>query len=172
MFKLRELERKDICIINSWRNDPELIELLGAPFRYINSEVDSKWFDSYISNRNTTIRCAVTEDDNDKIIGLVSLTDIDHLNQSATLHIMIGDKAARGKGAGTFAVKKMIDHAFRNINLHRIELSVLNYNLAAIHVYEKCGFIREGVKRQAVYKNGTFTDMYLYAVLREIDLEG
>ena len=40
MYKLRELERKDLIIINSWRNDYELIEQLGAPFRYINLEVD------------------------------------------------------------------------------------------------------------------------------------
>lgn len=44
MYKLRELERKDLTIINSWRNDYELIEQLGAPFRYINLEVDQKWF--------------------------------------------------------------------------------------------------------------------------------
>ena len=45
MYRLRELERKDIPTINRWRNNPELVALLGAPFRYINSEVDEKWFD-------------------------------------------------------------------------------------------------------------------------------
>ena len=51
MYKLRELERKDLTIINSWRNDYELIEQLGAPFRYINLEVDQKWIDCYMSNK-------------------------------------------------------------------------------------------------------------------------
>lgn len=51
MFRLRELERKDLPIINRWRNDAELIALLDAPFRYINLDVDMKWFDGYMSNR-------------------------------------------------------------------------------------------------------------------------
>lgn len=51
MYKLRELERKDLNIINKWRNEPELISLLGAPFRYINLDVDIKWFENYMANR-------------------------------------------------------------------------------------------------------------------------
>lgn len=35
MYQLRELERRDLEAINTWRNDSELISLLGAPFRYI-----------------------------------------------------------------------------------------------------------------------------------------
>lgn len=50
------MERKDLTIINSWRNDHELIEQLGAPFRYINLEVDPKWFDLYMSNRGNQVR--------------------------------------------------------------------------------------------------------------------
>ena len=38
--KLRELESKDLAEINVWRNDPELISQLGAPYRYINLRVD------------------------------------------------------------------------------------------------------------------------------------
>ena len=36
MIRLRELESKDLAEINQWRNDPELISNLGAPYRYIN----------------------------------------------------------------------------------------------------------------------------------------
>ena len=49
MYKLRELERKDLTTINVWRNDPELISYLGAAFRYINLDVDIKWFENYKS---------------------------------------------------------------------------------------------------------------------------
>lgn len=136
--------------INSWRNDESLIACLGAPFRYINLEVDEKWFDNYMSNRSTVVRCS-----------------IDYLNQSAVLHIMIGNKENRGKGIGTFAVTEMLKHAFYNLNLHRVELTVFSSNVAAQRLYEKCGFVKEGVKRQAVFKNGKFVDMYYYAILRE-----
>ncbi len=167
MFKLRELEKKDLVQINKWRNDPELIELLGAPFRYINLEVDEKWYESYMANRSSCVRCAITENDSDEIIGLVSLVAIDYMNQSAQFHIMIGNEKNQGRGVGTFAVKKILNHAFNNMNLQRIELSVLENNERAKHLYEKCGFVYEGRKRKVRFKNGKFVDMLMYSILKD-----
>ena len=168
MYKLRELERSDLFRINTWRNDPELISLLGAPFRYINLEIDTKWFDAYMSSRDRTVRCAVVDIEREnEILGLVSLTSIDHINQSAELHIMIGDKVDQGRGIGSFALSEMLSHAFKNLNLQRVELTVLAENTRAQHVYEKFGFVCEGKKRKAKFKNGQFVDMLQYALLRE-----
>lgn len=166
MHKLRELEKKDIPTINKWRNDPELIASLGAPFRYINSIVDERWFDSYMNNRNSQVRCSIV-DENDEILGLVSLVNIDHMNQTCEFHIMIGTGDNQGKGAGTFATKEMLNHAFNNLNMHRVELTVLDDNKRAIHLYEKVGFVKEGTKRESNYKQGKFVDMHMYAILRD-----
>lgn len=166
MFYLRELERKDLNIINKWRNDPELIEFLGAPFRYINLDVDVKWYESYMNNRGNVVRCAITEDDKDDILGLVSLVSINYMNQSAEFHIMIGDIQNQGRGIGTYAVNTMLNHAFNNMNLQRVELTVLEENVRARHLYEKCGFVYEGRKRKAKFKNGKFVDMLMYSILK------
>ena len=167
MYKLRELERKDIAVINKWRNDPDLIAMLGAPFRYINSEVDIQWFESYMKSRANAVRCAIVKDCEDIIIGLISLVPVDMLNQSAMLHIMIGDKDERNKGAGTFAVSEMLKHAFMNMNLHRVELETLESNERARHLYAKLGFVQEGIKRRAVYKDGRFVNKVMYSILKE-----
>lgn len=167
MYRLRELERKDLAEINKWRNDPELIQFLGAPFRYINLDVDERWFDGYMLNRGSTIRCAIVTEGNDEVLGLVSLTDINTVNLSATLHIMIGKQENQGKGIGTFAVNSILYHAFYNLNLHRVELDVLENNTRAISLYEKVGFIKEGIKRQAVFKSGSYVNMVCYGILKE-----
>lgn len=167
MFKLRELEESDLEIINKWRNKHSLIDNLGAPFRYINLDVEKRWFESYMNNRSRTVRCAIVDDKSNIILGLVILTDIDQLNQSAEFHIMIGDEANQGKGIGTFAVKEILRHAFYNLNLQRIELTVLEANVRAKHLYENCGFKYEGRKRKSNYKNGKFVDMLMYSILRE-----
>ncbi len=168
MYQLRELERKDIPTINRWRNDPQLIACLGAPFRFINEDVDNSWYDSYMRSRGSCVRCAIVTQDNEaQALGLISLTDINPVNRSAHLHIMIGSQENRGKGIGGFAVKAMLDHAFFNLNLRRIELGVLESNAAALRLYEKCGFVREGLQRQAVYKNGQYHNLILMSILRE-----
>ena len=166
MYKVRELSIKDIEIINGWRNDSELINNLGAPFRYINKEVDSKWYENYMNNRTNNIRLALVTEENDKILGLISLTNIDFVFRSAELHIMIGNIKDRGKGLGTFALDKMLYHAFRNLNLNRVELSLLATNNAKL-LYEKKGFEVEGIKREAAYKNGNYIDVIEMAILRK-----
>lgn len=165
MYKIRELQREDLKAINDWRNDSELIDNLGAPFRYINIDVENKWYENYLNNRNTSVRCAILKED--VIIGLVSLVSIDHLNQSGELHIMIGNRMRQNQGAGTFALTEMIKHAFYNLNLRRLELSVLETNEKAWHLYEKIGFVYEGIRRQAKYKNGVFLNVRFYGLLKE-----
>ena len=96
----------------------------------------------------------------------MSLVPIDYINQSATFHIMIGDKEHQGKGLGTFATQEMLKHAFYNMNVHRVESEILEYNSRSKHVHEKCGFVYEGCKRNAVYKNGRFVNVLQYSVLR------
>lgn len=166
MYRLREIERRDLPVINSWRNDEELISHLGAPFRYIGPEVDDSWFEAYLKNRSSAVRCAVT-DNSDIALGVVYLTSVDSVNRSAVLSVMVGGIENRSHGVGSFAVKEMLRHAFNNLNLNRVELSVLTENVPAIRLYEKLGFVREGVKRQARFKNGRYADLAVYALLRE-----
>lgn len=51
MIKLRELEFEDLKIVNTWRNNKELIDSLGANFRYVNFETEKLWFDSYMKQQ-------------------------------------------------------------------------------------------------------------------------
>lgn len=171
MYKLRELESRDLAKINKWRNNPELISHLGAPYRYINLRVDEEWFENYMRSRSTNVRCSIVNDNDDELYGLISLTNINQFNQTAELHLMIGDIEKRGKGIGTFAVKEMLHHAFCNLNLHRIELESVADNIISHRLYEKCGFQKEGIKRKSVFKEGEYIDMYMYSLLKEEYME-
>lgn len=175
MLKLRELIRDDLSNITRWRSDRQLIDCLEAPYRYIGPEIDEVWFDSYLKNRSSTVRCAIVDDRNEgDILGLATLASIDWVHRSCEFHIMIGNSDCRGKGLGTFALGEMLRHAFLDLGLNRVELSVLEDNVRARHVYEKVGFVLEGTRRKAVYKNGKYVDMHIMGLLRDewIGLEG
>ncbi len=166
MLRLRELERKDIPEINRWRSDHELSSNLSGVFRFINLDVDNSWYDRYLASRSTQVRCAIV-DDEDAILGCVYLLNINQVNQSAELHIMIGRAENRGMGLGTFAVNAMVKHAFFDLNLRRLQLGVLASNKHAQALYRKIGFVEEGRRRSAVYKNGKFEDELEMGLLRE-----
>lgn len=164
-YRLREIEKKDIPEINAWRNKKDLINFLGAPFRYINEDVDNAWYASYMSNRSSCVRLAVIENDSDNIVGAVYLTSIDWLNRSAEFSIWIGLEGHRNKGLGNFVCKQMLSHAFKDLGMHRIYLSVLSKNSRARKLYKNMGFVEEGIQRQVVFKNGIYEDMILMSIL-------
>lgn len=170
MYKLREIEKSDLIIINRLRSDKELMSCLVSPFRYINFETDEKWYSNYMQNRDKNVRCAVI-DENETVMGFVYLTNIDWNNRTCVFGIMVLPEF-QGKGVGKFAIKEMINHAFINMNLHRIELRVLATNDRAIKLYEKNGFVREGCLRKSNYKNGEYVDMFVYSLLKEDYIKG
>lgn len=61
----------------------------------------------------------------------------------------------------------MLKHVFHNMNLQRVELTVIEDNVRAKHLHEKCSFVYEGRMRQAKFKSGIFLDMLLYSILRQ-----
>lgn len=166
-YLLREIGRTDISKINEWRNDRDVIDFLGANFRYITKEVDESWYGAYLAGRLSAVRLAICKKESQAIVGAVYLVNIDWVNRSAEFAIWIGDKAEQGKGAGGFATANMLAHAFKDLNLHRIYLTVLASNGRAIGLYRKFGFIEEGRLRQAVYKNGEYVGLLQMSILSQ-----
>lgn len=164
---LREIQRSDLKEINLWRNDKSLIDFLGSPFRFINEEVDEKWFDFYLTSRLNNIRLAICEATSDKLVGVTYLLQIDWINRSGEYSIQIGKISSHSRGIGFQATMKILEHAFNDLNLNRVYLTVLEDNERAIKLYKKVGFIEEGKHRKAVFKNGRYFDFIQMAILAD-----
>ena len=70
------------------------------------------------------------------------------------------------KGIMTEAVRQICDVAFSELDIVRITGLVYAPNVASQRVLEKNGFVREGLQRNAVYKNGQIYDLVLYGKLK------
>ena len=102
--------------------------------------------------------------ENDKLIGNISLEDIDYVMRTGTLGIFIGDIEARSKGYGTEAIRLILDFGFHYLNLHNIKLNVFEFNKRAIACYNRCGFKECGRRRESYFLNGK----YYYTVIMDI----
>jgi len=98
-------------------------------------------------------------------IGEAAFQGIDWKNRSALYSILIGDPEFRGRGLGTEATMLMVSYGFDDLNLHRIEALVLAGNGAAIRCLHKVGFVQEGIKREAIWKDGKWHDVILFGKL-------
>lgn len=164
-YFLRELSRADLQAINGWRNDREAQKWLVSPFRFVSDEVDGKWYDAYLGARANNIRLTIYESTYGKPVGVVYLLAIDWISRTGDFGILIGDRNAQGKGVGEFAVRTILNHAFADLNLHRVQLSVLAGNERARSLYKKVGFAEEGRARQAAFKDGAYADLIQMAIL-------
>jgi len=99
------------------------------------------------------------------LVGSCSLRNILQQAKNAELQIRIGVEYYRNKGYGTSAIKLLLQFGFLDLNLKRIYLNVFSNNLAAIKSYEKVGFIKEGLKRKAVFIEGKYLDVLMMSIL-------
>ena len=85
------------------------------------------------------------------------------------MNIYIGADIApeyTGKGLGYLSYQSFLPYLFDEYGLNKVSLEVLSTNERAIHLYEKIGFVREGVKRQDVVKKGLYVDSIIMSILR------
>ena len=71
------------------------------------------------------------------------------------------------RGVGSALIAAIVDLADNWLDLKRIELTVFVDNGAAIHVYEKFGFVIEGTKRKYAFREGEYVDTHVMARVRD-----
>jgi RimJ/RimL family protein N-acetyltransferase len=98
-------------------------------------------------------------------VGGASLYNFDSLAHHAEAGINLLP-AARGRGIGPAAIRKLVEFGFLRRNLRRIHLQAIASNTAAIRAYEKAGFIIEGRQRQHAWVRGEYEDIVVMGILR------
>ena len=88
-------------------------------------------------------------------------------NRSASFRIALAGAAYFGKGYGSEATQLIVDFGFRELKLHRIELEVYDFNPRAQHVYEKAGFVKEGVRRDVLLWDGVYQSAIVMSILED-----
>lgn len=126
--------------------------------------------DEYLKNicsDRSRIDFLIFSKESNKAVGEVVIDDIYRNNRSANIRIAINRKEDFNKGYGSEAMILALNYGFGMLNLHRIELEAFLYNERAIHVYEKIGFKREGIKRDCCFYNHKYYDMVIMSVLED-----
>ncbi|MBI5667088.1 MAG: GNAT family N-acetyltransferase [Chloroflexi bacterium] len=169
--RLFPLNPNDAAVLARWQADADYLRLLDSEPAFAKSEQQlADWLHDRRRGRDSYLFGIRTLDD-DGLIGFVELGDILWTHRTSWLAIGIGDRAYRGQGCGYDAMRLVLDFAFKELNLHRVQLTVFEYNEPAIALYEKLGFRREGIYREFLQRDGQRYDMYLYGLLAHEWLE-
>ena len=143
--------------------DPEAMRLTGTHASFTRPQIDA-WAASR-SSLADRLDLAVTDATTGAWAGELAINDWDEDNQSCGFRIAL-DAGFRNRGFGTEATRLIVAYVLAELPIHRISLEVFDFNLRAVATYEKVGFQREGVLRDALWWDGEFHDTIIMSLLR------
>ena len=166
LVRLRAFEASDLDAEHAFVNDLGTLQQMmsGIPFPASYAD-EQQWLSQQTSYTRGEYQFAI-EDFEGYLVGRCGVTRLDWKNRVAELGIMIGTPY-RGRGYGKEAMKLLCDFCLKEMNLHKLKVSVFAFNEAAIRCYEKNGFVREGLCRREIFRDGAYQDVVLLARFAE-----
>ncbi|AKL95739.1 ribosomal N-acetyltransferase YdaF [Clostridium aceticum] len=99
-----------------------------------------------------------------EITGIIGYHNIDWMNKYTSIGYWLSEKHV-GKGIMTKACKAIIDYAFININLNRVEIRCAEYNHKSRAIPERLGFTKEGMIKEAEWLYDHYVNHIVYGIL-------
>jgi RimJ/RimL family protein N-acetyltransferase len=162
---------EDLPALREMLQDPDALKLTGSSHgpdelpRW-DENAEAKLADWYGSRNAQADRLdlAVVDKASGQCVGEVVLNDWDNGNSNCGFRTLLGPKG-RDRGLGTESVRMIVGYGFEQLGLHRIALEVYSFNPRARRVYEKVGFVPEGVLRDALRWEDGWVDATVMSIL-------
>lgn len=166
-IRLTAYREDDAAKMIPWFQDPAFTRNLnaGAAFPKTEKQIADMRQEAVASANDYEFM--IRHRETDALLGFIGLDGILWNNGCCAMFLGIGDADCRGKGYGSEAITLLLRFAFEELNLHRVALSFFAYNERGRRVYEKLGFVHEGVQRDFIRRDGHYYDMILMSMLRD-----
>ena len=159
---LRPVRPEDGMLFLKWHNDQNLRESIGGAFPFT-----ERTFSDICNRGNTETPANVwfAAEWEGHLIGIAGLHNIKYIQRNAEIALLIGEWENRQKGYGTAILESVSRYGFQDLGLHRLYAQIYPHNTASIQLFQKSGFQREGILREASWWNGRFRDIIIYGKL-------
>ena len=163
---LRPLRPADAPAWYAYLSDPAVTGLTSYDVASVESvaRLIEAYAAGYVERRSN--RWAIADKGSDLLIGTCGFYTWDAQHARAELGYDLA-QAYRGRGIITEAVRAALRWAFEQLQVNRIQATVMVGNAASARVLEKCGFRREGTLRAYKICRGERRDFWMYAHLRQ-----
>lgn len=148
--------------VRNIRNDVNVRRFMYSAHEISESE-HSKWLDSLRHNPNQKVYVVM---DHIEVYGVVSLSEINRVHRTADWAFYL-DPAMQGKGVGSVIEFRLLDLAFGDVGLEKLNCEVLEFNESVVRLHKKFGFSIEGVRRKNIIKDEDRVDVVLMGITKE-----
>ena len=165
VFQIRDYEPGDAPSLAENANNPNVAQFLREIFPSPYPVETAEWWVSEGWKGGKGFNQAIVVDE--QCIGGIGVSFFEaEQRYNAELGYWIGE-TYWGKGIVSEAINQFTQDVFAHFDVRRLFSLVAPENIGSIKVLEKCGFVREGVLRQAMFLRGVFYDEIIYAKLRQ-----
>ena len=161
---VRLMEIQDLEKARLLHNEESTLNRLSDPF-HVSQEEQVEWFRNLSKSRKQR-RYVILNRENDELVGVIRVDQIDLVNRSCEIGADVLPSMRR-QGVASEAYGLIINYLFNTMGIHRLQLLTLVSNRAAINLYEKLGFKREGILRESIARDGNFIDLILMSLLSQ-----
>ena len=158
---IRKFQKDDISNKVKWINDSVNNEFLHYDLP-LTIEGTTKWFENVLNNGN---RYDMVIEYKGIPVGVIGIINID--KKKGEYYITLGEHQYKRKGISQKATELILDYAFNELNLEKVWLCVDEDNIPARKLYEKIGFVQEGLLRRDIYFKGKMINRCMYGILKE-----
>lgn len=144
---LRPLEPDDIDLLYRWENDMSIWEVSNTKTPYSKHILAQYLAESAKDIYSTKQLRLVIENEANKAVGAVDLFDFDPFHLRAGVGILIYNKAERHKGYASDALQALAIYTLETLGLKQLYANIAADNTESIHLFEKAGFGKVGVKK-------------------------
>ena len=161
---LEYLTQNDVDQIFQWLKDEEFKKLLFYQYYPPKSEKIIEEINKSCEEKKNH-EFMIFEKNTKEKIGWAGIYEIDKICNNGEIRFFIGNKNFWGKGFGTEVVKLLLDLGFKKFKLHRIYGGANIENFGSIKIFEKLNFVKEGISREAFFKNGKYYDLVHFGLI-------
>lgn len=167
LVRLRAMDNGDLNAEMEYVNDYTVMRGVTSGILYPSTVDDEARFIGGQSSYTRGEYQFAVETLDGQFLGRCGFIHIDWKNRLGEVAILIGKKDGRGKGYGTDAIQTLCAFGFDELNLHKVKVSVFDFNIAAIRCYEKSGFSREGLCKSEIFREGQYHDVVVMGLTEE-----
>ena len=167
-IKLRALEPGDVDLLYDWENDTSIWKVSNTLTPFSKFQIESYVLhaqNDIFSARQLRLMIDLLNHGNNPIpIGTIDLFEFDPDNLRAGVGILIREPF-REKGYAFEAMEILIRYAFNTLHLHQLFCNVSPDNVTSLHLFEKLGFVRCGIKKDWINEGKKWNEEWMFQLI-------
>ncbi|TKJ23002.1 MAG: hypothetical protein CEE43_04615 [Promethearchaeota archaeon Loki_b32] len=155
-----------IDLYAKWMNNPK-VRVFARWEMPIRLEDIKRWFEPRKGRVHNFIVFEIWHNKDNKPIGSCGLAWIDWVSGWANAFLSIGEPEYWGQNIATETTEMLVEYAFNELNLHKLQGGAAVENIGSWSVAEKVGFKFNGIRKDEMYVDGKYYNVKTYGILKE-----